>query len=292
MKRLAVPILILLITSFSITHTFAAAEGPAADRFERVVNRMVQAINQADYPGIQRDFGQVMLDAFPLEKSKPFFEDLSARYGKIQELDSAQLIPPNQAIFPAHFERGILNIRVVLDNQDKIIELLFLPHIADTAASKEQQRAAGDVNSIADVNAVAEPNDPNATRGRWFQELERVLTHLDDETQEEIRDWVQMEAERRINVAQRIYDRITEEFNAIREVAVEEKAVNTVEAVDRMLQSRAERFERVLKRLEESRREQQRTRGREERRGRDREGRRRDREDRRRERPSRREREP
>jgi hypothetical protein len=101
----------------------------ATERFEKVVNRMVEAINAADYVGIQRDFGKVMLDAFPLEKATPFFKDLLTQYGKIQRLDSPRLIPPDQAIFPAHFERGLLDIKVVLDNQDKIIGLEFLPHI-------------------------------------------------------------------------------------------------------------------------------------------------------------------
>ena len=117
----------------------ALAKEPATNRFEKVLNRMVKAINEADYLGIQRDFGQVMLDFFPLEKSKPFFKNLMARYGKIQRLDSARLIPPNQAISPAHFERGILDIKVVLDNQDKIIGLWFLPHTADISVPEKHE---------------------------------------------------------------------------------------------------------------------------------------------------------
>ena len=92
---------------------------------------MVKAINEADYVGIQKDFGQVMLDAFPLEKSKPFFKNLTSFYGKIQKLDSPKYTPPNQAIFPAHCERGVLDIKLVLDSQDKIIGLWFLPHTPD-----------------------------------------------------------------------------------------------------------------------------------------------------------------
>ena len=97
------------------------------DRFERVVSRMVEAINAGDYVGIRRDFSKGMLEAFPLEKSTPFFKNLRAQYGRIKKLDPPRLIPPNQAIFPAHFERTILDIKVILDNQDKMIGLLFLP---------------------------------------------------------------------------------------------------------------------------------------------------------------------
>jgi hypothetical protein len=118
------------------TLTFIAAiafsQQPASERFEKVMNRMVQAINAADYVGIQRDFGKVMLDALPLEKSTPVFMNLSAQYGKIQKLDYPRLTPPGQAIFSTHFERGILDIKIVLDNQDKIIGLWFLPHTPGT----------------------------------------------------------------------------------------------------------------------------------------------------------------
>lgn len=122
-KIFLVSILMFLVTS-------ASAQQPT-ERFEKVVNRMVKAINEADYVGIQKDFGQVMLDAFPLEKSKPFFKNLTSFYGKIQKLDSPKYTPPNQAIFPAHCERGVLDIKVVLDSQDKIIGLWFLPHTPD-----------------------------------------------------------------------------------------------------------------------------------------------------------------
>ena len=108
-----------------------SAEESTAGRFEKVVNRMVKAINEADYVRIGNDFAQIMEDHFPLEKRRPFFEELSGQYGKIQKLASTRLIPPNQAIFPAHSERGILDIRIVLDDQDKIIGLWFLPHTAD-----------------------------------------------------------------------------------------------------------------------------------------------------------------
>lgn len=108
----------------------ALAEEPA-HRFKVVADRMVEAMNEQDYPRIQQDFGKVMLDAFPLKKSKPFFKNLITNCGKIKRLDSPRLVSPNQAIFPAHFERAVLDIKIVLDDQDKIIGLWFLPHTPD-----------------------------------------------------------------------------------------------------------------------------------------------------------------
>ncbi|MFH1370244.1 MAG: peptidoglycan DD-metalloendopeptidase family protein [Planctomycetota bacterium] len=111
----------------------------ATQRFEKVVNRMVKAINDANWPGVQADFGQVMLDAFPLEKLTPFFQGLAAQYGKIEKLDAVRYTPPNKAVFPAHFERGFLDITVVLDERDKIIGLLFLPHLPDIPTVEKHQ---------------------------------------------------------------------------------------------------------------------------------------------------------
>ncbi|UCC21523.1 MAG: peptidoglycan DD-metalloendopeptidase family protein [Planctomycetota bacterium] len=118
---------ISLVLLFVVSSAFG--QEAATERFEKVVGRMVEAINEANYPGIQADFGQIMLDAFPLEKLTPVFQGLSAQYGKIQKLGQPRYIPPNQGIFPAYFERGVLDIKVVLDMQDKIIGLWLLPHI-------------------------------------------------------------------------------------------------------------------------------------------------------------------
>ncbi len=116
----------VVIVAFSGSSSFA--EQTHNVRFEKVLKRMVEAINTQDFSAIQQDFGEIMLNAFPSDKSKPFFENLLADYGKIISLDTPRLTPPNQAVFPAHFERGKLDIKVILDNQDMIIGLWFLPH--------------------------------------------------------------------------------------------------------------------------------------------------------------------
>lgn len=123
---------ITLATLFLVVSVWAQA--PAAERFEKVVDKMVKAINEADYAGVGRDFAQNMEDFFPLEKRKPFFEGLSAQYGKIRKLDEPRLAQPSQAIFVAHCERGKLDITVWLDDNDKINGLLFLPHKPDIPA--------------------------------------------------------------------------------------------------------------------------------------------------------------
>lgn len=130
-------LILIVICAYSLSLAFAQDE-PIA-RFEKVVDRMVKAVNEADYPGIQADFSKIMLDAFPLDKLTPFFQSLSAEYGKIQKLDQPRYTPPNQTVFPAHFERGILDIKIVLDDQDKIIGLWFLPHTTDMPVPEKNE---------------------------------------------------------------------------------------------------------------------------------------------------------
>ncbi len=121
------------ILVFILTYGTVAVFGQQqpTDRFQKVVNRMVKAINEEDYAGVGKDFAQSMEDFFPLEKREPFFQNLTAQYGKIQKLDEPRLVPPNKAIFVAHCERGKLDITAWLDNDNKVIGLLFLPHKPD-----------------------------------------------------------------------------------------------------------------------------------------------------------------
>jgi hypothetical protein len=116
-----------------------SAEESTAGRFEKVVNRMVKAINEKDYAGTGEDFDQNMEDFFPLEKRKPFFENLSDQYGKIIRLDKTRRTQPGQAIFVANCERGELDITVWLNDQDRITGLLFLPHKADLPVPERNQ---------------------------------------------------------------------------------------------------------------------------------------------------------
>ena len=116
------------ITLLVMLSLAASAEESTSGRFEKVVNRMVKAINEGDYVRIGSDFDRTMEDFFPLEKRKPFFKNLSAQYGKINRLDKPRLAQPGQAIFVANCENGKLDITVWLDENNNITGLLFLPH--------------------------------------------------------------------------------------------------------------------------------------------------------------------
>jgi hypothetical protein len=90
MKKLALTI----ILAYSVTA--GSAEQQPASRFQQVVARMVEAINEQDYAAIGKDFDQTMEDFFGLDKREPFFKSLFAQYGKIKELDEPRITQPDR----------------------------------------------------------------------------------------------------------------------------------------------------------------------------------------------------
>jgi hypothetical protein len=111
----------------------------SADRFQKVADRMMSAYNKEDYSGMCQDFSKIMSDILPPDKATEFFKGLMAQCGKITKLDSAHITPDGEEIFPAHFENAILDIKIALDNEDKIIGLLFSPHTADVQVVEKHE---------------------------------------------------------------------------------------------------------------------------------------------------------
>jgi hypothetical protein len=247
---------IIMIVFLVFVPVLFAANGMNAEKYEQIVNRMVDAINAGNYQAVQRDFSEIMLSAFPLEVSRPFFDNLKEQYGRIQRLDTPNFVPPNQAVFPAHCERGILNVRVVLDDKDKITGLWFQP---GTAAAES-----------------IDPNDPNAAaRREWLEQVKGILEDIEKQSEEEVRIWLENRGDRRTDQARRVYTQVENEYNELREVAEGEGASKTVELINKILQAREKRLEEIEQKIEDERRKE---------RLRERESRRRDTEDRRRER--------
>ncbi len=104
----------------------------------KIAERLKELINAADYPAIEALFNKEMSDALPLEKSRAFFEGLTQQFGKIKLLDAPKLVPP-AVIFPTRFERGILDMQIVLDDHDKIAGLVFKPQVTTTPAPERHR---------------------------------------------------------------------------------------------------------------------------------------------------------
>jgi hypothetical protein len=79
-----------------------------------------------------------MSKALPLKRATEFFAGIKAQFGRFQKLDQ----PTHSAgwtVFPANCERGLMDMSLVLDREDKIAGLNFKPQTASPeAASKEQ----------------------------------------------------------------------------------------------------------------------------------------------------------
>ena len=108
--------------------TASASSASELDRFDPVINRLIEAINNQDYQAVYQSYAQNMKDAFPLPKTTTFYRDMVRQFGKNNRVGEKQFVPPNKVICPLYFERGVLDLTIVLDSQDKIIGLSFIPN--------------------------------------------------------------------------------------------------------------------------------------------------------------------
>ena len=132
-------ILPLIITFTILISPLACAEQERQHRYEIVANRMVEAFNAKDYSAIPQDFADVLSQAFPSQVSQPFFENLMTSHGPVTKLDHPRFTVPDQAIFLAQFQNGRLDIKIILDDQDKMIGLWFLPPTAAIPVIKKHK---------------------------------------------------------------------------------------------------------------------------------------------------------
>jgi len=133
--RAFLPIIVVFAGAFFSTE---AASGQGTDRSTKVANQLVELINAADYAGIQTKFNKEMDAALPLEKSRAFFIGLTQQMGKLQKLGDPRPIG-GALVFPAKFEKGTLDMQIVLDSRGLIAGLSFRPHVATKPAPEKHQ---------------------------------------------------------------------------------------------------------------------------------------------------------
>ena len=140
MKRLW--LLVLLLTGLVVSVGAEVADD-ASERFAKVVEPMVEAINKGDVVGIGKDFDKTMEEYFPVQKRMAFFGQIGLTYGKIVKLGQPRIKDGSQAVFVAECERGKLDITVVLDDKGKIAGLLFLQHKEDLPVPEKHETKLG-----------------------------------------------------------------------------------------------------------------------------------------------------
>ncbi len=124
--RAFLPIFAVFAAAFFSTGT---AAGQETNRYAKVANQLVELINAGDYAGIQTKFNKEMDAALPLDKSSAFFNRLTQQVGKIQKLGEPQSVGGSM-VFPAKFEKAMLDMRIALDSSGLIAGLTFKPHVA------------------------------------------------------------------------------------------------------------------------------------------------------------------
>jgi murein DD-endopeptidase MepM/ murein hydrolase activator NlpD len=100
------------------------------DRFTKIVNRLVEAMNSQDYDAIVREYDKGMSVAFPLFKTTYFFKNNFDTFGKVLKVDPPQVRAADQAFCIMHSERGVQDLTLYIDDQGKIKGFLFTTHIA------------------------------------------------------------------------------------------------------------------------------------------------------------------
>jgi hypothetical protein len=128
---------ILAALVFALTMVFHNILAQDMESCSKVANRLVELINATDYPSVENLFNKEMSQALPLEKATEFFTGLGEQVGKIQKLDE-----PNRnagwTVFPVHCQRGMLDMSLALDEQNKIAGLYFKPRAASADAAPKR----------------------------------------------------------------------------------------------------------------------------------------------------------
>ena len=166
MKKFVLPLVFAVILALIAIAVFFRSDilfKLRAMRFARVANRVVALFNAGDYSGVEALFNSEMSRQLPPERAPDFFKAISAQFGKIQKLDDPSPASDGM-LFPANCERGVFDIALTLDDQNKIAGLLFKPHV-DGRYLKVANRLVELVNAA----------DYSGVEGLFDQEMSQAL---------------------------------------------------------------------------------------------------------------------
>ena len=122
------------IAGLLITEAAAEASAPAsAQRFTKVANKLIRAINSDDSAAIQASLDAQMRQALPPDKATPFFRGLVSAAGKLKDAGVPQVTGPT-AIVRVSAEGGAWDFKITLDASDKISGLSVTPPGSGPAA--------------------------------------------------------------------------------------------------------------------------------------------------------------
>jgi len=109
-----------------------------------------------------------------------------------------------------------------------------------------------EVKTILDANEVV-VNDTKAIKGQnnAFEGLEEALANVEKQSEREITEWINGLEGITTNIVKAIYEQIGAEYEIVRKQAAEEAANKTTAAIDGIILSRSERFDKIVEKIQE-----------------------------------------
>jgi hypothetical protein len=100
---------------------------------------------------------------------------------------------------------------------------------------------------------ITDPNNPNAImdRIRAFEGLEEELQNVEQQSENEINEWINGLEDLTPDIVKAVYEQIGAEYEFVRKQAEEEKAIKTTTVIDGVMLYRSERFDKVVEKLQE-----------------------------------------
>ncbi len=112
----------------------SAAKTPG-ERHTAIAKQVLDLGWAGKYAELDAHFDKNMRDAFKPEMRQVTFQGLKQQYGAVKSLGPARTTG-DMSLIPVRFERGILDLKVVIDARDKIAGLFFQPHAAEIEVPK------------------------------------------------------------------------------------------------------------------------------------------------------------
>jgi hypothetical protein len=161
------------IAGLLITHAAAKAAvlTPSQQRFSKVANKLIRAINSDDSAAIQASFNAQMQQALPPDNAMPFFRGLLTAKGKLQKAGAPQVTGPT-AIVRVSAERGDWDFKISLEPSDKIAELLITEAAAEASAPASAQRFITAANKL--IQAI-NSDDSSAIQASFDAQMQQAL---------------------------------------------------------------------------------------------------------------------
>jgi murein DD-endopeptidase MepM/ murein hydrolase activator NlpD len=139
---------------FIVIWTLASFSQQDAERFSKIINRLIEAMKKNDYAGIVREYDSALSTSFPLNNTTILFKNYESQFGNVVRADLPQVKAIDQAVCTIYFERGIQDLTLYINDQDKIKGFIFTAHVVTDAKPAQAPKPE---SAPATTNQTVEP---------------------------------------------------------------------------------------------------------------------------------------